>query len=412
MNKKGYWIIILSVIVTAILAYIEVSSYYSDGYLRISLISGSVAFSLFFWVFSISSRMKYLEKYIAPIDKLYFVHKLLSGLCIFSLIIHGNMMERYKGEGTSLVAQGGRVSLIMFVTFTLFSLIGLYLVRKNNNLAYELWKNLHRFMLLPFLIGAYHTLNNGYIKVLSPSLYGIWMSIVIFSGIILAVYSSILYDIIAFRKKVKILSVIRLNKDIVEITMEKPFDKIKEGQFAFFKFYGDKIKSEAHPFTISDIGLSHIKIAVKASGDFTKILYDNISTDYLASVNGPYGAFDYTKKSRKQLWIAGGIGVTPFMSFISSSVAENYNIKLYYVYKNNDDSVYKNDIMEKVGSNIDYHPVSTKDSGRPDFTRIISEYEPEDIFICGPVKMRESIINSAREKGFSKKSVHYEKFYF
>lgn len=333
-------------------------------------------------------------------------------MCILSLVLHGNMMEAYKGEGSTLVALGGRISLVMFIGFTVFSLLGLTIIRKYNNLDYKLWKNLHRFMLLPFLIGCYHSLNNGYIRIANLSLYGVWMTVLILSGLILAIYSTIFYEFFAFRKKGKILEVKRLNNDIVEIVIEKPFEKIKVGQFGFFKFYGGKIKKESHPFTFSEIGEDFIKISVKASGDFTKKLYNNITINHFVAIDGPYGAFDYSKASTKQLWIAGGIGVTPFISFVNSDIPEEYNIKFYYVYKNNDDSVYKNDIMDKIGSNIEYYPVSTKENGRPDFLKIISKYKPDDIFICGPVKMKESIVMESRKMGYSKKSIHFERFYF
>src|SRR3954462_13083545 len=37
-----------------------------------------------------------------------------------------------------------------------------------------------------------------------------------------------------------------------------------------------------------------------------------------AVVGGPHGRFDHAKGTQRQIWIAGGIGVTPFLSWLRS----------------------------------------------------------------------------------------------
>ncbi|MEG3070146.1 MAG: hypothetical protein RQM92_04285 [Candidatus Syntrophopropionicum ammoniitolerans] len=52
------------------------------------------------------------------------------------------------------------------------------------------------------------------------------------------------------------------------------------------------------------------------------------------AVTRPSGMFDYTRGSRHQIWIAGGIGITPFRSFIQAGVPEEFSVDLFYAYNN------------------------------------------------------------------------------
>ena len=75
--------------------------------------------------------------------------------------------------------------------------------------------------------------------------------------------------------------------------------------------------NELHPFTISSAPQEDVlRLTVKASGDFTRHLFSNLKAGMDAVIEGAYGMFDYKTGGQKQIWVAGGIGVTPFLSFI------------------------------------------------------------------------------------------------
>ena len=59
-----------------------------------------------------------------------------------------------------------------------------------------------------------------------------------------------------------------------------------------------------------------LRVSIKAAGDYTRELHDNLKAGTPAKLAGPYGAFDYRDGGHDQIWIAGGIGVTPFLSWI------------------------------------------------------------------------------------------------
>ena len=59
-----------------------------------------------------------------------------------------------------------------------------------------------------------------------------------------------------------------------------------------------------------------LRVTVKASGDFTRALFTHLKAGSDAIVKSAHGMFDYKTSGQKQIWIAGGIGLTPFLSFL------------------------------------------------------------------------------------------------
>ena len=59
---------------------------------------------------------------------------------------------------------------------------------------------------------------------------------------------------------------------------------------------------------------------IKALGDYTRGLAQRLQPGQGVRVEGPYGRFDLGRRKRRarQIWIAGGIGVTPFLAWLES----------------------------------------------------------------------------------------------
>src|SRR5690606_18917013 len=93
----------------------------------------------------------------------------------------------------------------------------------------------------------------------------------------------------------------------------------RAGQFAFVTF--DRVEGE-HPFTIAcaDRGDRWVTFEMKALGDYTRGLAQRLQARAPVTVEGPYGRFSLAPdhSGRPQIWVAGGIGVTPFLAWLES----------------------------------------------------------------------------------------------
>lgn len=108
--------------------------------------------------------------------------------------------------------------------------------------------------------------------------------------------------------------------------------RYKPGQFLFIRFPGVKGLSWQHPFSISGTTLSNnLRLSIKALGDHTRRMHRLLEPGTKVEIEGAFGRFSYTSGGKRQLWIAGGIGITPFLSWICS-FDDNFNreVDLFY----------------------------------------------------------------------------------
>jgi predicted ferric reductase len=182
--------------------------------------------------------------------------------------------------------------------------------------------------------------------------------------------------------------------------------------------------SESHPFTISSSPTrDELSISVKSVGDFTSTIR-NTSTSDLAYIDKPYGVFSFLNYDAKNLvFIAGGIGITPFISmlrYIYDSKLDK-NITLIWGNKSFADIAFK-DELEKMGSEMPSLKVIYIMSGQQDWQgekgyvdaekikKYISDFNVTQFFVCGPPVMMNGVIKALKQLGISKKYIHFERF--
>ena len=99
----------------------------------------------------------------------------------------------------------------------------------------------------------------------------------------------------------------------VGLRLDTPWPGHQAGQFAFVTF--DE-REGPHPFTISSAwgGDGRMDFMIKPLGDYTGRLPATLKAGDPVRVEGPYGRFDFGGAQARQIWVAGGIGITPFVA--------------------------------------------------------------------------------------------------
>ena len=77
---------------------------------------------------------------------------------------------------------------------------------------------------------------------------------------------------------------------------------------------------EPHPFTIASAPeRDHLEFFIHHLGDWSSRLLDHYLVGMSATVEGPYGRFEPIEHGRRNtLWIAGGVGITPFLAALEA----------------------------------------------------------------------------------------------
>lgn len=120
----------------------------------------------------------------------------------------------------------------------------------------------------------------------------------------------------------------KLDEDVISVTVqtdEKP--AIQPGQFVFLSF---DAKEYPHPFSVVRTELTSqgclFTVWIKAEGPYTRLLMNRDLKGACAYWKGPYGQFLDPLGPSPRTWIAGGIGISPFVSLLAGKKYKDTNL--------------------------------------------------------------------------------------
>lgn len=418
-KRSGITIILLSMVITWITwIFIEPTREISamTGYSQLLASFSLVAFA---FINFISTRHKILDGIFDGLDKSYIYHKYLSISALILAILHNITIDIGKSAERASGIKGVRDPYAMFGTFSMYLFIALIIIALvAKKLNYERWKTIHKFMIIPYAFGIYHYYGSATYAVFSLKPYAIWLNIINLMGIISVVYSIFFYEKLSFKYKYKVQKLEMVANETLEITGAAFGNDIefKPGQFAFLKVIDKNNKFLSHPFTISQAPKKGgIQFTIKALGDDTKALIDNLKVGSEFSVSGPHGKFDYRAGAKNQIWIAGGIGVTPFRSFAQSNIDEKFSIDFFYAYNNEAEGAYTDELQALSKDNLRIHLFNSKEKGFlsvEEISNFVNIKDDIEVYFCGPKPMRENLKKQFKDSKFRILNFNYEHFQF
>jgi predicted ferric reductase len=280
-----------------------------------------------------------------------------------------------------------------------------------SRLRYTLWRWLHGLLGLGTLAGFGHVL-----------LLGIDAGAVfaILAALLMLVWRLIRVDAGAAAKPYVVRSVRRVAEAMVEIALTPLVRGMpaEAGQFvlvAFFRGAHYRGCGEYHPFTISAIDSDQqFRIGVKALGDCTRRM-QGLEPGVEARVQGPYGNFLLERPPKPQLWIAGGIGITPFLACLRSAPVEQAT-RLLYLYRGDADAAFR-DELEALAATNDGLSLETHATGAaaPDLAAILPdahELTGHECYLCGPPGLLDAAGRLLQSRGVPSSQIHSERFDF
>ena len=370
----------------------------------------------------LSGRYKFYEWLFGGLDKMYVAHRFLGTFSVLLLFIHPVSLTVLRLEEGTLEALSLWFKVSDFAVWlgsiALYLLAGIVLWSVFARARYEVFLQVHRVLGVVFIIGAAHAFFAGSILADNAFMYWYMLVLTVLAGFTFLVYS-VLGDLLHRPIRYKLKKIKDYQDDVVQVTLE-PITRIIKfapGQFVYISF--DDLASQGfHPFSISSgKQYSDLVLSIRKSGDFTSAL-DSLNPGAVARVKGPFGGFILRLNSRrKQLWIAGGIGVTPFLSGAVSlkHVSRRVDTDVEMIYASDDAEPYGLKVLERVEARNKAFNVTlyNKDTfGYVTFAALedqLKDLHERDIYICGPPAMLEALRKEARLAGFEHK-LHYEEF--
>jgi predicted ferric reductase len=170
--------------------------------------------------------------------------------------------------------------------------------------------------------------------------------------------------------------------------------------------------SGTHPFTISGSDDTSIYFTIKTLGDHTKNLYKNLKVGMKIHVSKPFGHMTFQTKKDKHIWIAGGIGVTPFISYLRSQNTLDKPAHLYYAVRNFEDAVHVDVLThyQKQHPHFSFDIMDSQTKGRLTLDMLALD-DDTSVSMCGPKPMIDVFVKGIRKEN-KRIEIHYEAFSF
>jgi predicted ferric reductase len=226
------------------------------------------------------------------------------------------------------------------------------------------------------------------------------------------------------RHPFSVSAVSRETDDTWSLHFEGDHKDYAPGQFMILQLARKSKVSEPHPFTIaSSPTRKDLSVCVKAVGDFTSTIGETSRSD-LAYIDMPYGLFSFLNYEAERLvFIAGGIGITPFMSMLRYICDRKLQkeVILLWANKREKDMVFR-DELEKMASQMPslkvLHVASRQEDwpgekGRIDADKLkkhVGNFHQGEFFVCGPPHMMSDVEKTLSGLGVPKKRIHMERF--
>ncbi|MEQ9547650.1 MAG: hypothetical protein RIK85_16750 [Marinobacter sp.] len=139
-------------------------------------------------------------------------------------------------------------------------------------------------------------------------------------------------------------------------------------------------------------------------------------------IEGPYGCFNFNRRNRKyhQIWIAGGIGLTPFLAWleaIGTNTVTAPDADLHYCTRNADQDPMVERLRELCRDfpDINLH-IHDSSKGEAFSAEKLSADEHTDagaeVWFCGPAGLGQAIRKGLRAAPFRLSRFHKEDFQF
>lgn len=385
-------------------------------------LTGLLAIGLMSALLLMASRPHWLEQRLGGLDKLYQLHK-WSGIssCVLVLmhwvlsksprwLIQLGWLEpgapRPRGADAwqGLAREAGELAFYGLILLLIVSLI--------RALPYGRFRLIHKAGAVLALLASFHSL-----YLLTPALRWTPFGLLTLLACLLAAAAALwsLSGRIGRAQQVtgELLTIQPLTPQVLELTIRLPASfcqRYRAGQFALLTLHPDE---GAHPFTLVDLdtrtGIA--TFAIKALGDYTRTLADRVHPGDSARVEGPFGSFTLpAASSQTHYWIAGGIGITPFVAWLEELARRGEHrpdTRLIYCVERHEDLIYSQRLTRLAATSAISLTILERDRHGLLDARQLLAHDPGPCWFCGPEGMRRMLLQNLPHQ-----QLHYEQFEF
>lgn len=386
---------------------------------------GYMGIVLLLWMYILGAKsiMGIVFKDLAPVLS---IHKWLGKYAVLGIFAHPLLVTFSFGESLfySFIPHIGtlyeRHVTLGRISFWLLLLTWFVSALLRDRITFRPWKYLHylAYICAPFALLHIPNVGSNYMASQTVRVY-FFLLLVVFAIVTFVRLRGILNLDKSAYTVVKQLKV--SDTDYTLYLKPKNLDYVspKRGQYIYLKL---GYISEDHPFSVLqyDNETHMLTVGYRVFGDYTNIM-TKLTPGETVYVGGPYGAFmsDYSADTRPAVFLAGGIGITPFVD----QIIQNHTEKEQWLFAANRaraTTVFVPQLAPYLGNKLvrvySQEPSALQpgeESGHITselLQKYLGDMHGYSFYLCGPSAMMKAMKTMLLEHGIPSNQIHSEKF--
>ena len=419
------WLIVASMAPLPFLVKLPTWNIPSSVWLYASAVTGYVGLVMLLWMYILGTK-SVMGLYFADLAPVLSIHKWLGKYGTLAVFFHPIATAISYGDNLISYALVPNLSQsfersVTWGRFALYALLVVWLTSAliRGRIAFRPWKYIHylSYAALPLALVHVPSIGSSYRSLDFPRVY--FMSIVallvIFSVLRLRHLFSlgrVHYTVVKQAEISPGVYMILLQPHGREITVSR-------GQYLYLQ---TSLLGEEHPFSVlqHDVTTGNITVAYKLFGSWTEKL-SQVGEGASVFVDGPYGEFTEevnADPAAPRVFIAGGIGITPFVDHVLSE--QNADQWLFHACKVPEEAPFSAQLRQRLGSRYVSifsrvnTPAGPSDERGRISAEILARYLPDPAhyhyYLCGSDGFMQTTADSLTSLGVPSAHIHREAF--
>ena len=173
---------------------------------------------------------------------------------------------------------------------------------------------------------------------------------------------------------------------------------------------GSKKWRNAYSIAAAEADRSAFSIIVRRVPDSrggSAFLHQAVEPGQILEADQPGNLFALARVARKHLMVSGGVGITPFLSYLAHFKAAGTPFELHHFCRIDEAETFSHLLRDFDSAQIHIHPASTQF----DIAEML-RMQPlgTHLYTCGPEAVMDIVLTAARAQGWPASKLHWESF--
>jgi carnitine monooxygenase subunit len=169
----------------------------------------------------------------------------------------------------------------------------------------------------------------------------------------------------------------------------------------------------AYSLLSSPLDTRRYQIAVRreeASRGGSAFMHDKVQVGNRLAIGSPANLFELAPGAHRHVFIAGGIGITPFLAQLAEHTPEARELELHYAFRSPEHGAFVDELKHGPHA-ANVHCYADSEGQRLDLLKLFKNLPPDaHVYVCGPQGLNDAVYANAALLGWPKAQLHSEQF--